>query len=224
MDEDLEKKKEEIAKKQAEREQKLALASIAINTAKAIMGIWADFPKVDFGATAAIMTGFVSALGVTQAAMVLSTPGYEEGFYGDKFPVKREQDGKIFNAINGGMSRSGLVDQPTTFLAGEQGKQAPEMIITGGDYAKLTPDLKETLNRQLSTVRGFQDGFYKEETGQGTTNEMALLIAQNTNTLIKLNKIIESGIMAKVIASEANARELQEALDKFRKRKESSKL
>jgi len=116
----LKRKKKKSLKKQAEREQKLALASIAINTAKAIMGIWADFPKVDFGATAAIMTGFVSALGVTQAAMVLSTPGYEEGFYGDKFPVKREQDGKIFNAINGGMSRSGLVDQPTTFLAGEQ--------------------------------------------------------------------------------------------------------
>jgi len=224
MDEDLEKKKEEIAKKQAEREKTMALASIAINTAQAIMSIWAQVPKFDFGISAGILTGIVSALGVAQAAMVLSTPGYEEGFYGDTFPVKREQDGKIFNAINGGMSRSGLVDQPTTFLAGEQGKQAPEMIITGGDYAKLTPDLKETLNRQLSTVRGFQDGFYKEETGQGTTNEMALLIAQNTNTLIKLNKIIESGIMAKVIASEANARELQEALDKFRKRKESSKL
>jgi len=225
MDEELEKKKEELAKKQAEREQTMALNSIAINTAKAIMGIWADFPKVDFGATAAIMTGFVSALGVAQAAMVLSTPGYEEGFYREKFPVKREQDGKMFNAVNGGMSRSGIVNQPTMFLAGEEGKRAPEMIITGGDYAKLTPDLKETLNRQLSTVRGFQDGFYKEDSSTSKNDELlnALFIMVSKNSKL-LDTLIKDGIMAKVIANESNARELQEALDKFKKRKESSKL
>jgi tubulin-specific chaperone A len=225
MDEELEKKKEELAKKQAEREQTIALNSIAINTAKAIMGIWADFPKVDFGATAAIMTGFVSALGVAQAAMVLSTPGYEEGFYREKFPVKREQDGKMFNAVNGGMSRSGIVNQPTMFLAGEEGKRAPEMIITGGDYAKLTPDLKETLNRQLSTVRGFQDGFYKEDSSTSKNDELlnALFIMVSKNSKL-LDTLIKDGIIAKVIANESNARELQEALDKFKKRKESSKL
>ena len=225
MDLDLEKKKEELAKKQAEREQTMALASIAINTAQAIMSIWAQVPKFDFGISAGILTGFVSALGVAQAAMVLSTPGYEEGFYREKFPVKREQDGKMFNAVNGGMSRSGIVNQPTMFLAGEEGKRAPEMIITGGDYAKLTPDLKETLNRQLSTVRGFQDGFYKEDSSTSKNDELlnALFIMVSKNSKL-LDTLIKDGIMAKVIANESNARELQEALDKFKKRKESSKL
>jgi TP901 family phage tail tape measure protein len=225
MDLDLEKKKEELAKKQAEREQTMALASIAINTAQAIMSIWAQVPKFDFGISAGILTGFVSALGVAQAAMVLSTPGYEEGFYREKFPVKREQDGKMFNAVNGGMSRSGIVNQPTMFLAGEEGKRAPEMIITGGDYAKLTPDLKETLNRQLSTVRGFQDGFYKEDSSTSKNDELlnALFIMVSKNSKL-LDTLIKDGIIAKVIANESNARELQEALDKFKKRKESSKL
>ena len=225
MDEELEKKKEELAKKHAEREQTMALASIAINTAQAIMSIWAQVPKFDFGISAGILTGFVSALGVAQAAMVLSTPGYEEGFYREKFPVKREQDGKMFNAVNGGMSRSGIVNQPTMFLAGEEGKRAPEMIITGGDYAKLTPDLKETLNRQLSTVRGFQDGFYKEDSSTSKNDELlnALFIMVSKNSKL-LDTLIKDGIIAKVIANESNARELQEALDKFKKRKESSKL
>jgi N-methylhydantoinase B/oxoprolinase/acetone carboxylase alpha subunit len=99
------------------------------------------------------------------------------------------------------------------------------MIITGGDYAKLTPDLKETLNRQLSTVRGFQDGFYKEDSSTSKNDELlnALFIMVSKNSKL-LDTLIKDGIMAKVIANESNARELQEALDKFKKRKESSKL
>ena len=221
MDEELDKRKQELAEKQAEREKKVALFGIAVDTARAIIGLWANpgFPL------AIPLTAIVAGVAGMQVAAVNSAPGFEEGFYGDKFPVKREQDGKMFNAVNGGMSRSGLVDQPTTFLAGEQGKQAPEMIITGGDYAKLTPDLKETLNRQLSTVRGFQDGFYKEESSSSKNDELlnALFAMVSKNSKL-LDTLIKDGIMAKVIASEANARELQEALDKFRKRKESSKL
>jgi len=77
----------------------------------------------------------------------------------------------------------------------------------------------------LSTVRGFQDGFYKEESSSIKNDELlnALFMAVNKNSKL-LDALIKDGIMAKVIASESNARELQEALDKFRKRKESSKL
>lgn len=67
--------------KQAKARKKFAIADIAISTAKAIMSIWADFPKFDFGATAAIMSGVVAALGAAQIAAVLATPipQYKEG-------------------------------------------------------------------------------------------------------------------------------------------------
>lgn len=220
MDEKVDERKAEIAKKQAERERKAALFAIAVDTARALISVWAN-PGFPF---AIPLSALIAGTAAMQIASVKSAPGFEEGFYGDKFPVKREQDGKMFNAGFGGESRSGIVNEPTMFLAGEQGKTAPEMIISGGDYAKLTPDLKQTLNRELSTVRGFQDGFYKDDSSGGMSEQMELLLMQNTTTLTRLNKIIDNGILAKVIANESNARELEEALEKYRKRKESSKL
>jgi len=38
------------------------------------MGIWADFPKVDFGISAAAMSAVVGALGLAQAAAVWAAP------------------------------------------------------------------------------------------------------------------------------------------------------
>lgn len=223
LEKKLDEEKEKIAKKQAKREKQLALARIATNTAVAIMGIWADFPKVDFGATAAVMSGVVSALGAAQAAMVLSTKGYQYGLYPDKLPIQREQDGKMFNASFGGQSRSGMVDEPTLFLAGEQGKSAPEMIISGGDWAQMNPEVKNSLSRELGRVRGFENGMYPEENQGSSEVDTMLLMALEKNSML-LDKLIKEGVLAKVIANESNARQLQEALDKFKKRKESSKI
>lgn len=68
------KKLAEIQEKAAKREKAFAVASTIINTAAAIMGIWKDFPKVDFGTTAAIMSGVVGSLGAAQVAAILATP------------------------------------------------------------------------------------------------------------------------------------------------------
>lgn len=74
LDKKLDAEKAKIARAQAIRERLLATFSIGINTAKAIMGIWADFPKVDFGISAAAMSAVVGALGLAQAAAVWATP------------------------------------------------------------------------------------------------------------------------------------------------------
>lgn len=74
LDENLDKEKQKIARRQAIRERLMATISIGINTAKAIMGIWADFPKIDFGVSAATASGIVAALGLAQAAAVWSQP------------------------------------------------------------------------------------------------------------------------------------------------------
>ncbi len=221
LDKELEQKKEEIAKKQARREKIMALNSIAINTAQAIMSIWAQVPKFDFGISAGVLTGIVSALGAAQAGMVLSTKGYQDGLYPDKFPVQREQDGKLFNASFGGESRSGLVDQPTVFLAGEQGKTAPEMIISGGDWAQMNPEIKQSISREVGRVRGYQNGMYQEEKQSTESSELSAL---TISVLTQLNQTLQDGILANVIANESNAREINKAIERYKKRKESSKL
>ena len=67
-------KKLALKRKAAAVEKAEAAFNIAMNTAMAIMRIWADVPKVDFGATTIAMTAFAAALGATQLAMVLAKP------------------------------------------------------------------------------------------------------------------------------------------------------
>lgn len=71
---ELEEKKLELKRKAAAVEKTEAAFAIAMNTAMAIMRIWADVPKVDFGATTIAMTAMAAALGATQLAMVLAKP------------------------------------------------------------------------------------------------------------------------------------------------------
>ncbi|MCL2596262.1 MAG: hypothetical protein FWD66_01080 [Paludibacter sp.] len=70
LDADLDKKKAEIARKQAQREKLLKLFEIGINTAAAIMKLWVS-PGYPMAIPLTIMT---TALGVIQAATVLATP------------------------------------------------------------------------------------------------------------------------------------------------------
>lgn len=83
---ELEDKKLELKRKAAVVEKTEAAFSIAMNTAMAIMRIWADVPKADFGATTIAMTAMAAALGATQLAMVLAKPlpAYAKGRKGGK--------------------------------------------------------------------------------------------------------------------------------------------
>ena len=74
LDKKLDAEKAKTARNQAIRERAIAAFSIGINTAKAIMGIWADFPKFDFGISAAAMSAIVGGIGLAQIAAVLAAP------------------------------------------------------------------------------------------------------------------------------------------------------
>lgn len=216
---ELEKKKAELAVKQAKRDRAMALANIALNTAQAIMSIWAQVPKVDFGVTAGILTGFVTALGALQAATVLATPlpvkGYQDGLYN----VTREQDGKPFKARFGGESRSGLVDFPTVFMAGEEGKTRPEMIINGQDYANFSESFKDSLYRELGRVKGYADGYYQSSTTQPSFNAgdstaagkdyLLFAAALNRNSEI-MERLERDGLVAYLKRDYENARKMKE--------------
>jgi tape measure domain-containing protein len=92
----LEKKRLKEEQKQARARKAFAIADIGIKTAQAIMGIWADVPKYDFGISAGLMTAMVSTLGAAQIAGVLATaiPKYKEG--GD---IKKEHFGMVNDGL-----------------------------------------------------------------------------------------------------------------------------
>lgn len=72
--EELAKKQLELKQKQAKADKEQALFNIAMNTAQAVMSIWAQVPKVDFGVSAGLLTAFAVALGAAQAIAVASKP------------------------------------------------------------------------------------------------------------------------------------------------------
>ena len=95
LDKELADKKAEETRKQAEREKALAVFQIAINTAQAVMKIWAEVPKMDFGVSTAALTAVAIALGAVQAAAVMSQPLPKARQGGKIEGAKHEQGGVL---------------------------------------------------------------------------------------------------------------------------------
>lgn len=76
---DIEKRK--IQRRQAILQKAQSAANIAMNTAEAIISIWAEVPKFDFGISATALTAMVGTLGALQLATVMAQPipAFEEG-------------------------------------------------------------------------------------------------------------------------------------------------
>ncbi|MDK7375998.1 phage tail tape measure protein [Weeksella virosa] len=197
------KRKAEIEYKQAKREKQMALVSAIMGTASAITKA---LPNV-------ILAGIVGALGGLQVAMIakqpLPTKGYEDGY----LDVIREQDGKKFRAKKGGIAKTGLVDRPTHFLAGEQGQHFPEMIIDGPTWKKMDPDLKYALANDIQRVKGYEDGYYPN-VASADNGEIKALLTLNYEVL---SDIKEKGIDARVISDYRNAAEIDKSLERLKK-------
>jgi tubulin-specific chaperone A len=239
MDAELDVKRSEIEYRQAKRQKQISAMNIIWNTAQAIMGIWAQFPKADFGATAAIMAGVVGALGAVQLATVLKTPlpakGYEQGLYPDY--VKREQDGKLFRAGYGGKTRSGMVNKPTYFLTGENG---PEMVIDNRAYRSLSAETRNALLRELRGIKGWENGYYSDQVkGQrfevpaSFTNtapisnnqdaDRALLIEVVRRNTEVMEKIYTDGIISYFSRDPRDLKKLMEDMERITRSKEKAK-
>lgn len=240
LDRELDEAKAEIDYKAAKRQKITAAINVAMSTAQAIMSIWAQVPKFDFGASAGIMTGIVSALGALQLATILATPlpakGYEKGLYPEY--VKRQQDGKTFKASYGGKTKSGIVNNPTYFLTGENG---PEMIIDSAAYRKLNPQLREMLINELNGIPGFESGYYKNgvlysgnnpttppDKSNTSSNDTELLqmmlnvIAENTEVM---RDIRDNGLTAIVTTKDMRSmKELSEGLKKIKENKDKARI
>ena len=67
-------RRKEIQRREFKAKKDMAAFNIAIDTAQAIVSIWAQVPKYDFGVSAGLLSALVGALGVAQIAMVQSQP------------------------------------------------------------------------------------------------------------------------------------------------------
>lgn len=237
MDAELDRKKADIEYKQAKRQKLMAVSNIIMSTAQAILGIWAQVPKFDFGVTAGILTGVVGALGAVQLATVAKTPlpakGYEEGLYPEY--VKREQDGKVFKSTYGGKTKSGLVNKPTYFLTGENG---PEMIIDSRAYRELSPETRDALVRELRGIKGFENGMYRNNLsgaryevpaepapasgGRDLEVQMMVAAALNRNSDI-IERALNEGFVSYYSRDYRDLNKMQQDLDKVKISKEKAR-
>ncbi len=239
IDKDLDNKKADIEYKQAKRQKVLAAMNVIQSTAQAIIGIWAQFPKFDFGATAAIMSGVVGAMGIAQLAAINRTPlparGAEEGYYPNL--VRREQDNKLFKTTGTSKMQTGLFSKPR-LLVGEGPGDMPEMVIDKKAFAQISPETKSALLREISTVKGFENGYYNKDTfytGAQNSNpqnsnddvvsllKMALtVVAQNTEVM---NDIKENGLNAFVSNKDLKSmKNLQKGMKEYNELISNSKV
>lgn len=99
LDANLDKKKKQIAVKQAKRERALKSYETIINTASAIMKLWSELDPISAG----VMTAFVSSTGALQLATILSQP-LPKAEKGGLIKGKRHsQGGTIIEAEDGEM-------------------------------------------------------------------------------------------------------------------------
>ena len=147
LDAEVAAKEEEMALKQAKREKALSLTQAIINTAVGVTkALGSMIPPLNF-----INAGIVAAMGAVEIAMIASTPistGYAKG---GRMKVKREQDGKIFDARLSPDAR-GFISTPTA-LVGEDGT---EYVIPADGVSN--PSLAPFLNtiesaRQRGTLK-----------------------------------------------------------------------
>lgn len=217
------KRKAEMEYKQAKRAWKMQLTQAIANTAMAVLNGLQATPFLPVGIAMGALAGILGGIQIATIAKNKPVKGYEKG----KYPVTRQQDGKQFNATYGGESRSGLVDEPTVFLAGEAGKNSPELIINGEDLKQFHPDLKNSLYREIGRVRGYEDGYYQSRTPEPDFNNPSssspdtatyamLTDALNRNSNI-LEKLETNGVPAYMDKNMRNIKKLREEFERLEK-------
>ncbi|MHA3788342.1 phage tail tape measure protein [Flavobacterium hauense] len=226
MDAELEVKKAEMEYRQAKRQKRMAIVDATINTARGVTAALGMLPPMSF-----IFAAMAAAAGALQIATIAKQPlparGYEKGLYPEY--VQREQDGKVFKSSYGGRTKSGMVNKPTYFLAGENG---PEMIIDSKAYRDLSPETRYALERELRRIKGFEGGYYNDNitkpqyqvpAGQSTGTPTAVsndqlysIIANNTAVM---QMLIDEGVIAYFNRDPRDLKKMMDEMEKITKSK-----
>ncbi|MGV0845737.1 phage tail tape measure protein [Empedobacter falsenii] len=210
------KKKAETEYKQAKREKQMALVSALMGTATAVVGALGMKPWTPANYALAAIVG---AFGAIQTGMIAAQPLPSKGFEDGYINIQREQDGKRFRAKRAGIAKTGLVSQPTHFLAGEQGQHFPEMIIDGPTWKGLSPDIKNALQNDIMRVKGFENGSY----GNIASTDNSELIAFLKLNYEVLDDLRVNGIEANVLANYQNSNAIEKGLNRLNKFKSKTR-
>lgn len=175
----------------------------------------------------ATMLANVSAAKINAATQIGSIAAQAiKGFETGKYPVIREQDGKAFNAAFGGQAKTGPVNTPTVFLAGENGQ---EIIIDSPTVKQLDPAVIKNIYATAARTRGYENGFYPAvNTPQPpTTNQNQAANSQvesmTLQVLSELNAQLQKGIKAIVAYGLEDEIQRQDIEQKLKRTKEASK-
>lgn len=101
LDKELDQQKAQITQREAIRERELAIFQIGINTAQAVMKIWAEVPKMDFGVSTGVLTALAIALGAAQIAAVVAEP-LPKARKGGKVEGPTHENGGVLVEAEGG--------------------------------------------------------------------------------------------------------------------------
>jgi TP901 family phage tail tape measure protein len=227
------KRKADLEYRAAKRKYELDLTQAIVSGSMAILNGFNTQPFLPLGLAMGALATVMTGLQIATITKNKPVRGFQDGLY----PIEREQDGKFFNARNGGFSRSGIVSEPTLFLAGEEGSNRPEMIINGTDYNNFTPEFKGSLNREIARVKGYQDGFYQSSTSTvqnsqelfadneniSTTDQAMLMNVIGRNTEV-MQYLIDNGVIAYMSRDMENTQKLKEDLDRLQKYKDKARI
>lgn len=233
MDAEYDAYQEELAIKQAKREKALNLTQAIINTALSVTSTIAQLGATPWGIAAAAIG---AAMGAVQIALIASQPvtaGAEEGGY---IGVRRQQDGKSFNARLNPDAR-GFVRQPTV-IVGENGSEYviphealenPSLIpiISTMETARRNGKLRSLNFSAVYPATAMpgraSGGFVAQEGSQGS-----LIIPEQTSSagdaaltkaIEKLMKKLDEPITARVsMLGKGGIRETEEKYNKLRRR------
>lgn len=217
----LDRQKAEMEYQAAKRAHKNNVTQAIGNTALAVINGLMTQP-VWLGIAMGALMGVLGGIQVAAIKQNAPVKGYETGYGYGKFPVEREQDGKIFNASYGGAPKSGMVNDPT-ILVGEM----PELIITNPDLKKFNPEVTQSLSNELARIRGFETG--KDSVSlpnptQVSGNTDSILLPIVSRAVVVLEKLEDTGVIAFLSRDMENTQKLKEDLKKLDKYREKSAI
>ena len=206
LEEETDAKKAELANRQAKIQKAMAIAQIAINTAQAIIGIWAQVPKFDFGISAGVLTGVVSALGAAQIAAVLAQPDSFDkgGFTGSGF---------------GSPDRTGF--KPAGIVH-ENEYVTPKWMLENPVVADVVGWMESVRTGRVSLPKGYADGGIASEEKtiqpnnyiqQATTDPQLLFVLGEVKDL--LENLKNNGVEAWMVENAENGKRLKSAIKQF---------
>lgn len=221
LEEETDTKKKEIAVRQAKMQKIQAVAQIAINTASAIMSIWAQVPKFDFGISAGVLTGIVAALGAVQAGIVLSQPlpEFSSGGFG-----KEGFEG--FTGSGFGMpDKSGHKKAVLSWLH-EDEWVAPKWMRENPRTANVINWLESVRQGGKNNVHSFAEGGNVDNATSSVAIKPNNNQSDNYDAMVQyfavmsqvkdlLQKLYDDGITAEMTDSETNGKLFKKAIKKF---------